>query len=240
MQTVSLGDNGIIFQFSKGINDDTHQQVMHLFHAIINAKHDWIIDLIPAYDSLAVFFNLEKVVRYSKSKHPHQWVQETLNLTPSSLSSITYNLSPITYNLSPIAIPACYDISLAPDLEELASTKKIAIEEVIKIHSSTIYKVYMLGFLPGFPYMGTVHKSIQIPRKQSPATHVAAGSIGIAGAQTGIYPLDSPGGWQIIAKTPIPIFDVEKENPCLLAPGNQVQFVPISLDAFNKIKSEYI
>ncbi|MEN9599096.1 MAG: 5-oxoprolinase subunit PxpB [Bacteroidota bacterium] len=232
MRPIALGDNGIIFQFPTGINETTHLQVMQLFYALAQVNYSWVIDIIPAYDSVTVFFDLRAVSKIATSNQPHQWVQETLSLTSLTLAHMPASIAPI-------AIPACYDSSLAPDLQNLATLKNLSVEEVINLHSSLVYKVYMIGFLPGFAYMGTVHERIQMKRKDIPATHVAAGSIGIAGEQTGIYPLDSPGGWQIIARTPISIFDIEKESPCYLAPGNLVQFMPISLTEFNKIKSRY-
>jgi inhibitor of KinA len=130
-----------------------------------------------------------------------------------------------------VTIPVCYEKEFAPDIEYLAKEKNIPVEEVIRIHISKQYRIYMLGFLPGFPYMGEVDDRIVVPRKPQPVT-VAAGSVGIAGKQTGIYPLVSPGGWQIIGRTPLKIFDAEKEAPTLLRAGDTVQFISISKDEF--------
>lgn len=132
----------------------------------------------------------------------------------------------------PVRIPVCYDSSLGPDLVSLANTHGLSAEEVIQIHTSRLYSVYMLGFLPGFAYMGTVDPRIQTPRRAAPRTQVPAGSVGIAGMQTGIYPLASPGGWQLIGRTPLPVFQPDASSPSLLQPGDHVQFYPITLQAF--------
>eukprot|EP01136_Pigoraptor_vietnamica_P038048 Opistho-1_new@106825 len=135
-----------------------------------------------------------------------------------------------------ITIPVCYDLSLAPDLVELATLHQLSVEEVIQLHTAQTYRVYMIGFLPGFAYMGSVDERIRTARKANPRTKVPAGSVGIAGEQTGIYPLDSPGGWQLIGQTPLPLFDATRTDPCLLQPGDEVQFCSISLTAFHKLK----
>jgi inhibitor of KinA len=117
----------------------------------------------------------------------------------------------------------------------MAAAKNMTIAEIIQYHSSKIYRVYMIGFLPGFPYMGVLNEKISMPRKEKPVK-VKAGSVGIAGIQTGIYPFDSPGGWQIIGKTPLKLFDVKKDQPAYLKPGDLVQFDSITRDEFENYK----
>jgi inhibitor of KinA len=117
----------------------------------------------------------------------------------------------------------------------MSTQKGITIEEIITLHTAQIYTVYMLGFLPGFPYMGKVDDRLATPRQKKPRLEIAAGSVGIAGAQTGIYPLSSPGGWNIIGQTPIRMFDPTAINPCYCNPGDQVRFIPISLREFHKM-----
>ena len=134
-----------------------------------------------------------------------------------------------------IIIPVYYN---GEDLEYVANLHQLTVEAVIKIHTTVTYRVFMTGFLPGFAYMGTVDEKIITPRKEKPRLHVAAGSVGIAGAQTGIYPIDSPGGWQLIGKTPLQIFNKEKINPCLLKAGDKIQFVAIDKNEFEKL-NEY-
>lgn len=134
-----------------------------------------------------------------------------------------------------IKIPVFY---YGPDLEYISKIKNIPVEEIIRIHANTEYRVFMIGFLPGFAYMGTVDERIAAPRKEKPALHVKPGSVGIAGMQTGIYPIASPGGWQLIGTTPLKIFNKEKTNPCLFAAGDRVQFFPINKNEFDQL-NEY-
>ncbi|GGA83049.1 hypothetical protein GCM10011511_02590 [Puia dinghuensis] len=128
-------------------------------------------------------------------------------------------------------IPVCYEGEYAPDLQWVAAQQGLTPKEVIDIHVASTYRVYMVGFLPGFPYLGTVDRRLQLPRKPQPVT-VVAGGVGIAGMQTGIYPLTSPGGWQIIGRTPVKLFDVEADPPIRLQAGDNVQFYPVSAKAF--------
>ena len=132
-------------------------------------------------------------------------------------------------------IPVCYDPVFAPDIMLIAEQKGLTPADVIEIHVSKIYRVYMIGFLPGFAYMGSVDSSIATPRLEKPRQLVMAGSVGIAGNQTGIYPLDSPGGWNIIGRTPIKLFDINSRDPCYFNPGDTVQFMPITRHAFEEL-----
>jgi inhibitor of KinA len=131
-----------------------------------------------------------------------------------------------------VRIPVCYEPFFAPDIEALANQKSITLHQLITLHTSVTYKVFMIGFLPGFPYMGEVDSSLEASRHLQPRKAVAAGSVGIAGKQTGIYPLTSPGGWQIIGRTPLRLFDVNRENAVLLQPGDSVQFYSITANEF--------
>ena len=135
-----------------------------------------------------------------------------------------------------IKVPICYDEEFGIDLDRIAKEKKLSKEEIIQLHTGKKYKVYMLGFLPGFPYMGAVDEKIAMPRKAQPIM-VTGGSIGIAGKQTGIYPFTSPGGWNIIGITPLRLFDQSKDEPTLLRTGDLVEFYSISKDEFLKMRS---
>lgn len=137
-----------------------------------------------------------------------------------------------------LKVPVCYHPTLAPDLMPLIETLQLSIEAFIALHANTSYRVYMIGFIPGFAYMGTVNEKIISPRKQNPRTIVPAGSVGIAGAQTGIYPFASPGGWQLIGRTPIQIFDANKKQTSFFMPGDTVCFEPIALEQFYEIQKQ--
>jgi inhibitor of KinA len=131
-----------------------------------------------------------------------------------------------------LEIPVCYAKPFAPDLETLALQNQLTTEEVIQLHTAKVYRVYMIGFLPGFAYMGKVDHRIAAPRKSQPRTNIPAGSVGIAGEQTGIYPLVSPGGWNIIGQTPLKLFDAARPDPVLFQPGDRVHFYSISQNEF--------
>ena len=164
-----------------------------------------------------------------KNAGPEQTAFDKIRTEVEKIISLPFSISAQETRL--IRIPVCYDPELAPDLLSFCAEKRIDREELIQIHTSREYKIYMMGFLPGFAYMGEVDERIVAPRKQQPV-NVTAGCVGIAGKQTGIYPLDSPGGWQIIGKTPWKLFDTEREEPVLLRAGDRVKFYEISKEDY--------
>jgi inhibitor of KinA len=135
---------------------------------------------------------------------------------------------------APIPVPVCYGGDLGPDLAGVARFAGLPEAEVVALHAGTTYRVFMLGFVPGFPYMATVHQRIAAPRRETPRARVPPGSIGIAGQQTGIYPSETPGGWQLIGRTPVKPFDLSRPEPFLLKAGDTVRFVPITREEFDR------
>ena len=225
-----LGDQAVTIQLSDQIDPSTNQQVMQIFHYLQNQSLKWITDIIPAYSSITIVYDLVSLPPPSTFSSRYEWIKSILIQNIESMNA-TIMMG------RQIKIPVCYDLSVGPDLIELSQHCKLSIEEVIYKHTQQSYTVYMIGFLPGFPYMASIDPSIQMNRKAEPRQKVPKGSVGIAGAQTGIYPMDSPGGWQIIGQTPVNLFNLSTPNPCLLAPGDSVEFYAISLDDFLKIKS---
>jgi len=134
-------------------------------------------------------------------------------------------------------IPVCYDSVLAPELDDYADQKALGIEEIIKLHTSSIYIVYFIGFLPGFLYLGGLDKRLHIPRKDTPNLNVKKGAVAIGGKQTGIYPQNSPGGWHVIGNTPLKFFEVSKVIPCFASSGDKLQFYPVDLNTYNDIRT---
>lgn len=134
-----------------------------------------------------------------------------------------------------VTIPVCYGGDYGADLEEVARLHQMDLADVIKLHSQAVYKVYMIGFVPGFAYLGGMDERLETPRKTSPRKNVPAGSVGIAGKQTGIYPMQTPGGWQLIGRTPLRLFDAGREIPSLLKAGDEVKFKPITEPEFNQL-----
>jgi inhibitor of KinA len=176
-----------------------------------------IIETVPAYHTLTVFY--DPCV---------YWFDELKSL----LADIDFSDSAMEQEARAVVIPVCYDLSLAPDLPLLAEHCGISIDDVIALHTSASYRVFFLGFKPGFAYLGGLDARLHMPRKASPRALVPAGAVAIGGEQTGVYPQASPGGWQIIGRTPSRLFDVSKEPPCLLQAGDQVNFRAISLQEF--------
>ena len=137
-----------------------------------------------------------------------------------------------------ISLPICYDASLGLDIEYVMEQQKLSWQEIVNLHTQTTYHVFMLGFIPGFAFMGKVNHYLEIARKPEPRLKVPKGSVGLAGLQTGIYPDDVPGGWQIIGRTPIPLFQPNNEEPFLFKAGDEVQFYSIDVDTFHKIATD--
>jgi len=226
----ALGDQALTIEWSASISEEANNQVMHSFQYLQLHPIEGVTDIIPAYSSLTLIYNPPIIRKQAMGGSPYEWLRKKL----AALATASKALAEKT---EPLIVPVCYDPSIAPDLIEATQLTGSTIEEIIALHTSKIYKVYMLGFLPGFAYMASVHPQIQMPRKANPRKFVAAGSVGIAGEQTGIYPLDAPGGWQLIGQTPLKIFDITKEEPCLFQPGNQVKFEAISLEQFHEFNA---
>ena len=214
-----VGDTAITLQWGEEISEEAQRCVLQAFHLIREALLPGVTDLVPAYHSLMVVYDtLHDYARRCAAL-------EKVILQAKDIPKVTARY---------VEIPVCYDPSLGPDVEGLAREKGLGPETLIRIHSAPWYTVYMIGFLPGFPYMGSVSPEIATPRKSEPARCVPRGSVGIAGRQTGIYPLDSPGGWHIIGRTPLRLFEPAAADPVFLRPGDQVKFVPISLDLYHE------
>jgi inhibitor of KinA len=179
-------------------------------------------ELVPAYHTLTIYYDPFIV----SGPFPFEKVKNHLEaiLTPFKTTTVSNNQY--------IDIPVCYESDFAPDLNDLAITNNLTVEEVVQLHSSKIYTVMFIGFSPGFPFLTGLDNRLHFPRKTTPRLKVHQGSIGIAGSQTGIYSLDSPGGWQIIGRTPIKLFNINSEKPTLLKAGDKVKFYPISKKEF--------
>jgi inhibitor of KinA len=212
--------------FGNIISEEINGRVITLFNRLCKDPPEGMIEAIPAYSSLTVYFNvcfLRKKI--SSQVRVNDWIMAELH------RQMQLDLTGSTEQKDTVRIPVCYEDEFAIDLLWMSKQKNIPVEEIIRLHFSKQYRVYMLGFLPGFPYMAEVDEKIAIPRKPQPQT-IPFGSIGIAGKQTGVYPLTSPGGWQIIGRTPIKIFDKNKTSLCLLKAGDYVEFYPITKNEF--------
>lgn len=221
-----LGDSAITIDFGNCIDENINREVIALFRDFSRDPLPGMTEAVPAYSSLSIFFDLIQVRKnWAHHQSAMDWITEQAELR------LTQTRVDHQQPENIIRVPVCYEKELGPDLPRLAQKKNITVEEVIRLHTSKNYKLYMLGFLPGFPYLGEVDEKIVMARKPQPMT-VMAGSVGIAGRQTGIYPLTSPGGWQIIGRTTLKLFDAGREPSTLLQTGDTVQFYSISRNEF--------
>lgn len=226
-QIFPLGDNAVTIDFGNRVSETLNREVISRYRQIEALALPWIKELVPAYSSLTVYYDLLSLYPFKEQG------QTAIERVIEQLRSLLEQPGAATGEQERLLrIPVCYEPEFAPDLAFVLKEKNISAGELIALHTGIIYKVYMLGFLPGFAYMGEVDERIALPRKPQPVD-TRAGSVGIAGKQTGIYPLNSPGGWQIIGRTPYSLFDKEKEEPALLRPGDRVQFYSISRNEFD-------
>ncbi len=228
IEWMPFGEMAIRMQFGTSVSDVTQRQITQAMAQIDAQNIPYIQEMIPAYTTLTVLYDAIYLLTQG-IKNPAQAVIETLK----ACVSVDTDTSVATTKI--IDIPVCYGGEYGPDLEEVASYHQLSVKEVIKRHSTPQYLIYMLGFAPGFPYLGGLDETIATPRKKSPRLKIEAGSVGIAGSQTGIYPIETPGGWQIIGRTPLALFQPEKMPPTLLEAGAMIRFVPISAADFEEM-----
>jgi inhibitor of KinA len=224
-----LGETAITIEFGNQIDININVKVLGHYNNLQQNPLPGMVEAVPAYSSLTVYYNATEI----KKNIPgiitvFDWVKNQLNKRLAIPLAITDSV------VRGIKIPVCYEDEMASDIEELAVARGLSREDVIKIHTGTKYRVFMLGFLPGFAYMGQVDKRIEMPRKTKPV-NTPAGSVGIAGRQTGIYPLNSPGGWSIIGRTPLKLFEAGNEEGTLFRAGDEVEFYSVTKKEFDKI-----
>jgi inhibitor of KinA len=222
-----LGDSALTIDFGRVIDKEVNRRALALFRQLKNLSIPHLTDVVPAYGSLTVYYDTVAILREGGGE---KTAFEMVSAVVGQLLEGEH-LSAVDIAPRQIRVPVCYAGHCGPDLEALAGAKELSPAEVIQLHTAGVYRVYMLGFLPGFAYMGEVDERIAVPRKDKPS-RVAAGSVGIAGRQTGIYPLASPGGWQIIGRTPLKLFHRKNEHPVLFSPGDTVTFYSITEDEF--------
>lgn len=214
------GDTALAVEFGRGIDRSISETVLALDAALARRRVEGIIETVPTFRSLMIHY-------------------EPLTVTPEALTDLVLELiaapSGHAQSRRRWTVPACYDRDFAPDLDDVADMTGLSPADVIDLHSATEFHVYMIGFLPGYPYMGDLPHALRLPRRKDPRLRLPAGSIAIATALTAIYPVDSPGGWHLIGRSPIRLFDAGWESPSLLAPGDKVRFQPISPARFEDL-----
>ena len=213
-----FGDSAVLLTFGKEINLQVHQEIVSYVNALKEKRVFGVLDVIPAYTSITVQYDF-LILSFEELK--------------CELKKLNYRHK-IAAKPNLVEIPVCYHKSFAPDIEYLCAYTGLSNAELIEIHTSKDYLVYMLGFTPGFFYLGGMDARLFCPRKENPRLKIESGSVGIAGHQTGVYSLDSPGGWQLIGKTPVKIFNKENTKEFFkVKQGDLVRFVEISLDEYN-------
>jgi KipI family sensor histidine kinase inhibitor len=214
---VQAGDSVVVVEFEDRIDERVNAQALHLARAVEAARTVGVLDIVPTYRSVAVYFD--------PLRTDYTRLCDLLSLHASEpAAALSGDLR--TSARAPVRIPVRYGGEHGPDLADVAAFARLSEAEVIARHTGRVYRVFMMGFLPGFPYLGIVDPAIAAPRRATPRVRVPAGSVGIAGPQTGIYPAETPGGWQVIGRTPVKLFDVSRADAFLLQPGDAVEFYP--------------
>jgi inhibitor of KinA len=227
-----VGDHALTIEFGDRIDRDINRQCLGIAEQLSRKKIHGLKDVIPGYTTVSLIYDPAEIFRLPNIVSPYRYIRQQAEAV-IGLYQPSQQLTGST-----ITIPACFHPSLAPDLPLLARQKNISIESSIDIFLGRPYHVYMIGFLPGFAYMGKVDERIATPRKEKPY-EVKPGSIGIAESQAGIYPLTSPGGWNIIGRTPLKIFNKDSDHPCLLKAGDEVLFQQVTIDEYNQLNQNH-
>ena len=214
------GDSVLIVEFEERIDPAVNARAIAVADAIRAAAMTGIRDVVPTYRSVAVYFDP---------------LSTNYGALVASLERAAAQPVVELPDRVPIRIPVCYGGDLGPDIARVAEFGHLSERDVVALHSSASYRVFMLGFVPGFAYMGIVDARIAVPRRSTPRVRVPRGSVGIAGVQTGVYPAETPAGWQLIGRTPVTLFDLSRAEPFLLKAGDAVQFYPIDRDQFDRL-----
>lgn len=216
-----MGDGALVMEFANEISKEVNARIRQTTKAI--EKIEGVIEVLPTYRSITIFYRPDQIT-YDELVTKLQTIKEG-NEEGDSLSRR-------------IEIPTVYGGEYGPDLAYVAQHASLSEEEVIRIHTGTDYLVYMLGFSPGFTYLGGLDERIATPRLESPRVKIPAGSVGIAGSQTGMYPSESPGGWQLIGRTPLKLYDPEKEPPVFIQAGDYIRYVAITESEYAEIEEQ--
>ena len=216
------GDSALVIEFGNEISVDINKKIRKMMDDIKKENIDGIVELVPTYCSLLINYDVLKINYNTLVEKLKTFLNNDLETAEGEEVTL-------------IEIPTLYNDEVGPDLSYVAEHNKLSKEEVIKIHTGTDYLVYMLGFMPGFTYLGGMSEKIATPRLESPRLQIYPGSVGIAGKQTGMYPSMSPGGWRIIGRTPLKLYNPDSDTPVYISSGDYVRYVSISEEEYNDI-----
>jgi inhibitor of KinA len=227
-----LGDDAILVRLGVGINEETAAKLQRLNQYIDDHPFEGFVEQLTSYQSLAIYYDPLVVRETTRKTSAYQAVADYINVAIKEFSNLPLPVA------RKVTIPVCYDDEFGLDIQYVADYNNLSVKEVIDIHTSGDYLVYMMGFSPGFPYMGGMDPRIATPRLNTPRLKIPARSIGIAGSQTGGYSFATPGGWQLIGRTPISLFNPNREEPSLLRAGDRVTFTSITKAEYETLLEE--
>ena len=224
VKILTAGDSSILIQFGNAIDPDINARIAATVQLMREQHIEGVVDMIPAFCTLLINYD-PRVISYDEMKMRMEKI-------------LSVEIAAGARKKKVFEIPVCYGGEFGPDLPTIAEHAGLSEQEVIDIHTSTDYLIYMLGFLPGFTYLGGLDERIHTPRLANPRIRIPAGSVGIGGSQTGIYPMDSPGGWQLMGLTPVKTYDPDREVPILVEAGDYIRFVPVTEEEYLAIKEQ--
>ena len=220
----TAGDRGLLVEYGDVIDPEVNNKVRSMALVMEDNPPEGVTEIIPTYRSLLIIYN-------PSIAHPDK-LQKTLAALEARLDEIKIP-PPRT-----VEIPVCYGGEFGPDIDTVADTHNLTVAQVIDLHCEPEYLIYMVGFTPGFPFLGGLSEKLHTPRLETPRTLVPEGSVGIANNQTGIYPVASPGGWQLIGRTPVKLFAPRRQNPFLYQAGDRIKFNPVSVEEYTRLADE--
>lgn len=227
-KVIQSSEISAVVEFGNKIDENINKKIRIFCKWLDENLFYGLVEYIPYFTSVSIIYDPMKL----KSREPFKYMEFKIK---EIISNLDFSCE---YEDHVVEIPVCYGNELGPDIEIVAQKNDITIEDVINIHSNGKYLVYMIGFAPGFPYLGGLSEKIFTPRRDTPRTVIPEGSVGIAGMQTGIYPIETPGGWQIIGRTPFKLFDLNNKEKTILKCGDIAKFYPISYEEYTKLKEK--
>lgn len=224
-----LGDEAVVIEVGMEISPATEKKVNAIVATLEELKPSWMVEYIPAYTTVTVIYKVDRL----KENRPYDFICKRIQELMNEVKEVSMCEQKV------VRIPVVYGGVHGPDLAFVAEHNGLTPEEVIRIHTSGTYSVHMIGFAPGFPFIGGMSEKIAAPRRQSPRLQIPARTVGIAGMQTGVYPIDSPGGWQLIGRTPIELFLPTEDPPSLLSAGDTIQFYEITQEEYEALRGDF-